>query len=505
MASADIAFDIIARDRASNTFDKVGRSSSGAMDKLKKFGKIAAAAMAAAGAAAVIVGKKLIDAGERASTSNARIQQVADSMGLFGDQANNVSNRLVKLAEKQALATGMDQNAIKLTQAKLLTFKELAKSADTVGGSFDRATAAAVDMAAAGFGTAEMNAVQLGKALNDPIRGITALNRSGITFSEDQKKVIESLVNTGKAGKAQEIILKAIETQVGGTAEATANATDQIAVGWSLVQERLGQKLLPVFNKVAAWIVEKGLPGAEKLAGSLSRKLSPAFAAVGRFINDRVIPAAQEFNAWFMEKIVPGLRRYATPILQGVRDAFRQVAEKVRENRPELEKVLHRFRAIAEFIADKVLPILGKLSGVQLKLLGKAIGQVIDFVFALNRAFDAAIGKIGDLIGWIKKIPKPDLGGLADKAGGFLSNIPFLAKGVTNFRGGLAVVGETGPELVRLPRGSDVIPASKTASIMDAGGGTEVLQPIVLQLDGRNLWEGLVRLHRTSGGQLGIA
>jgi hypothetical protein len=49
-------------------------------------------------------------------------------------------------------------------------------------------------MAAAGFGTAESNATQLGKALQDPIKGITALNRAGITFTEDQKELINIFV-----------------------------------------------------------------------------------------------------------------------------------------------------------------------------------------------------------------------------------------------------------------------------------------------------------------------
>lgn len=44
--------------------------------------------------------------------------------------------------------------------------------------------------------------------------------------------------------------------------------------------------------------------------------------------------------------------------------------------------------------------------------------------------------------------------------GGLLKNIkiPAFAGGVQNFSGGLALVGERGPELVNLPRGSDVIP-----------------------------------------------
>jgi hypothetical protein len=48
-----------------------------------------------------------------------------------------------------------------------------------MGGNFDRATQAAIDMGAAGFGSAEQNAAQLGKALNDPITGLAALRRSG--------------------------------------------------------------------------------------------------------------------------------------------------------------------------------------------------------------------------------------------------------------------------------------------------------------------------------------
>lgn len=148
---------------------------------LGKLGIGAAAAVAGLAVGAAKMGKELLSAGENASTSNARIGQVAKSMGLFGKQTDAVTKRLVAYAEQGARITGVDQNQIKMTQAKLLTFKELAKTAGEVGGQFDRATSAAVDMAAAGFGSAEQNAVQLGKALNDPVKGITALTSSGIT------------------------------------------------------------------------------------------------------------------------------------------------------------------------------------------------------------------------------------------------------------------------------------------------------------------------------------
>ena len=242
--------------------------------KLKRFGKsvdqsFKKTAILAAGLGAAAF--KFVEAGEASATANARILQINESMGLFGDQAKGVTDRLVKLAEATALNTGVDQNAIKLTQAKLLTFKELAATADQVGGAFDRATMAAIDMAAAGFGEAESNAVQLGKALNDPIKGITALTRSGITFTAEEKKLIETLVNSGKTLEAQDLILKAIETQVGGTAEATANSSDKMRIGFKLVSEQIGTALLPLFEELVSFLQTSVIPQMAGLSDFISR------------------------------------------------------------------------------------------------------------------------------------------------------------------------------------------------------------------------------------------
>jgi hypothetical protein len=242
--------------------------------KLKRFGKsvdqsFKKTAILAAGLGAAAF--KFVEAGEASATANARILQINESMGLFGDQAKGVTDRLVKLAEATALNTGVDQNAIKLTQAKLLTFKELAATADQVGGAFDRATMAAIDMAAAGFGEAESNAVQLGKALNDPIKGITALTRSGITFTAEEKKLIETLVNSGKTLEAQDMILKAIETQIGGTAEATANASDKMRIGFKLVSEQIGTALLPLFEELVSFLQTSVIPQMAGLSDFINR------------------------------------------------------------------------------------------------------------------------------------------------------------------------------------------------------------------------------------------
>jgi hypothetical protein len=213
--------------------------------------KAALPAIAALGAVAVMA-KSTLAAGEAAATANARIAQINDSMGLFGKTTETVNKRIIAYANATARATGVDQNQIKLAQAKLLTFGQLAKSADQAGGAFDRATKAAIDMGAAGFGTAEMNAVQLGKALNDPIKGIAALAKSGVTFTEQEKDKIKTLVESNKLLEAQDMVLKAIETQVGGTAEATANDSDKMKVAFSQLSESVGLILLPLFQKLTA-------------------------------------------------------------------------------------------------------------------------------------------------------------------------------------------------------------------------------------------------------------
>ena len=212
-------------------------------------------ATAALGGLAV-AGAKMVAAGEQAATANARIEQIATSMGLFGDETQKVTSRLVDLANEQARLTGVNQNTIKESQALLLTFKDIASSADEVGGAFDRATQLTLDMASAGFGSVTDNAKQLGKALNDPIAGLTALRRSGIQFTEAQQDQIRTLVESGQVLEAQNMILEEIENQVGGTAEATANSTDKMKVAFSQASESIGMALLPAVEALVPILIK---------------------------------------------------------------------------------------------------------------------------------------------------------------------------------------------------------------------------------------------------------
>jgi hypothetical protein len=248
-------------------FKKLTTATQGAQNSLQKLqdgvGGIARGIGRTVGALAVTLGftgiiqgfKGAIQAAEDAAVANQRIDAIAESMDEFGSQTAKVTKRIKDFADANEFSLGVDADVIKATQAKLLTFRELTRTADKMGGSFDRATLAAIDMAAAGFGEATSNATQLGKALNDPIAGITALNRAGIQFTDSQKEFIKSLVESGQILTAQDIILSEIERQVGGTAAATATASEKMTIAFGAISEEVGKILLPVVEEFAQWLV----------------------------------------------------------------------------------------------------------------------------------------------------------------------------------------------------------------------------------------------------------
>jgi hypothetical protein len=173
-----------------------------------------------------------------------------------GGAANVTAKQVADLAGSISKKVGIDDEAIQSGANLLLTFKNVANEAGRGNKVFDRATKAAVDLSAAGFGSMESASKQLGKALNDPVKGITALTRSGVTFTEQQKAKIESLVEEGKTLKAQKIILREVESQVKGSAEAQATALDKAKVAFGNLAEAVGGVLVPMVDKAATFLAE---------------------------------------------------------------------------------------------------------------------------------------------------------------------------------------------------------------------------------------------------------
>jgi hypothetical protein len=184
------------------------------------------------------VGKKMQDVGKTMSLAvtapiallGAKSLQVFDTQakaiaaveaGLksTGNQVGYTSDKLQKMAsDLQNVSLFGDEEILQGVTAQLLTFTNIA------GEQFAKTQQAALDLATRLDGDLKSASIQLGKALNDPIANLSALSRSGIQFSEDQKKVINALQKSGKLAEAQNIILAELEKQYGGSAAAAAKA-----------------------------------------------------------------------------------------------------------------------------------------------------------------------------------------------------------------------------------------------------------------------------------------
>ena len=339
-------------------FDPKGiDQATGALDGFKgSLGKIAGVLAGAFTVSAISnFAKESVLAAEGVATANARIETIAGSMNLFGSETDNVASRLIAFAEANEMVVAVDAEVIKGTQAKLLTFAELAATADDAGGAFDRATIAAIDLAAAGFGTAETNAVQLGKALQDPVKGIGALGRAGVTFTEEQKELIRTMVESGDILGAQEIVLGAIESQVGGTAEATANASEKMTLAFDNIKETAGAALMPAFAALA----EAMIPIAEEVAPIL-----------GDAISD-LTPTLVE-----LAELIPTLVDAFVPLIPTIVDIITFMAELAVELMPIFVEII-----------GMVMDVIAELLPVFMDFLRDAIMPLIPLVVDLIKQF----------------------------------------------------------------------------------------------------------------------
>ena len=185
------------------------------------------------------------------------IAQVEAGLKSTGEQVGFTSSQLQQMAtDLQNKTLFGDEVILKDATAQLLTFTNI------TGQQFARTQKAALDLATRLDGDLKGASIQLGKALNDPIANLSALSRSGIQFSKEQKEVINSLVETGKLAEAQTLILDELEKQYGGSAEAAAQADGgftQLANSFGDLQEEIGrllvQYLRPIVNGLKDFVI----------------------------------------------------------------------------------------------------------------------------------------------------------------------------------------------------------------------------------------------------------
>jgi hypothetical protein len=222
-----------------------------------------------------------------------------------GGVANVTARQVQKLSGSLSRMSGIDDELVQQGENLLLTFKNVRNEVGKGNKIFDRATAAALDLSVAGFGSVETTAKQLGKALNDPVRGMTALRRSGITFSKAQEDVVNAMVKANDTLGAQRLILKEVESQVGGSARALG--------------ETLPGKLnilRNTFDNLAGSVVQRFEPAIKKAVDGVVVWLSKTKnqEKVQKAINDTVKTAATVVKVFV--QVLETLRAILGPLIR---------------------------------------------------------------------------------------------------------------------------------------------------------------------------------------------
>lgn len=181
------------------------------------------------------------------------IAKVESGLKSTHNQVGKTSDELQKMASKlQANSLFGDEDILEKVTAPLLTFVKIQ------GDVFDRAQQNVLDYSAKLNIDLKSASLQVGKALNDPVKGINALARAGVQFTEEQKNLIKSLVETGRTADAQKIILKELETQFGGTAKAISETAlgpvQQMKNDIGDLSESMGAILIPFVTQLATKI-----------------------------------------------------------------------------------------------------------------------------------------------------------------------------------------------------------------------------------------------------------
>lgn len=249
----------------SRAFGKGGRDAETFGKQVHGHGTKALKVFAAAAGGVAVVGigllaKGLKDGVEQNILHEKSSAQTASAIKATGHAAGVTVPHVEALANKIEKMSGQDDLAVQAGENMLLTFKNIRNGVGENNKIFDRTTMALADMTTAMGSDPQKTAIQLGKALNDPVKGLTALTRVGVTFTDQQKKNIKAMVEHGNVAGAQKIILKELESEFGGSAKAAgttmAGQVNILKARLEDLEQKIAEKIMPILIRFLGWVTE---------------------------------------------------------------------------------------------------------------------------------------------------------------------------------------------------------------------------------------------------------
>ncbi len=280
-------------------------------------------------ALAAAVGGKAVAAFQQLEKEQATYNAVLNATGFAaGRTADDIEN-LATSIRKTTLAT---EGQVRDASAIMLTFRSV------TGEAFDDAMRLSQDLAAVGFGSITSAATMLGKALEDPVNGLVALRRVGVSFTEAQKQTIKNFLETGQAAQAQKTILETVRQQVGGAGAAQGNT---LSGAWNQLYEAtnnwLEQSGATINKALGISGAIRGIAGAiDEVVARGNRASNPGDQLSG--LNSQISDLESRSNPSRRERErLEQLRNMRTPLLNNARRAQQEVDANM--DSPELGRI----------------------------------------------------------------------------------------------------------------------------------------------------------------------
>jgi hypothetical protein len=420
---------------------------SGFGDKVKKFGKIAGAAFAAAGvAAAAYAGKLLVDGVKAAIEDEAAQAKLATTL----TNVTGATTKQIAAVESQILKTSLLTG---LTDDELRpSFERLVRATNDSDEAL-KLQSLAIDVAAGSGKSLEAVTNAMAKAQEG---NAASLARLGIGLSAAELKTMSM----------EQITAKLAETfggQAAQQADTFQGKMERLQVAFAEGKETVGAFVLDAITPMVSGFVNNVIPAVQKLAEELGPKLTPVFTALTDYIANSVIPTFKAIWQFITEFVIPAISKFLTPVIDGLRSAFEKITGKIGENEEKLKPLLAIFKVIATFVRDVYAPVIGKILGSAFDVLGTAISIVIGLFANLVDVVDKAFNGLKAIVNFIKNNPVTQAvsGAISAFGGG-------RALGGPVNRGTSYVVGERGPELFVPTTSGKIIPNGG----MGGGGAT---------------------------------
>lgn len=503
---------------------------SGITDKVKGLG---VAAAATAGIIALdLIKNALGKLKEIAASSIDAASNLNESINAVNVVFKGSAKQIEEWGKTQSNAYGLSQRAFNEMATPLgALLKNQGVAQDKLAETTINLTKRAADLASV-FNTSVPDALE---ALTAGLRGETdPLERYGVSLNaaqveaealaETHKKSASQLTDQEKALARLNLIFKQTNDSAGdfrNTSNGLANSSRILAARQEELQAQIGQKLLPVMNKLNQFkltaleflgntvlpmvighlrvlaeafqsIWQKALPTLRKMLDDIQQKwdenrdkiekLTPLLKALGVFLGVTLVAALTVVYGWVMlfidglglagdkfaelkgywELLVVALIRSFGKILDAAAQAFGWIpgiGDKLRKSQAEFHKWADSITNEIEGIPEqKIVDVRIRVSGAE------ALGNAAS---AINRLVSQ---------------------GLAHRASGGIA-------------GGLTEIAERGSEIVKLPNGTMVYSAANTnqqiAQMTNNSAESPGYAMVVLELDGTVLGSGLAKLGRT--------